>query len=189
MSAPFQTNCPANANTATTCNVIPNALWIPASAGCTSVGTCNCCLTDGTVYVNPSDSTPGSNPCNPCPSNATCGQQDGFCNGTTNNSNATCIQNQNTLMWSADCSNAGCGGLCSGSCGAGEWFAFQSCQQTTGPNACSFDVMQYKSWLVYGSLVLVIFIILILYFFLWRTPQQKVQIVNQPTANIPSSAN
>lgn len=180
MSLPSnQTACPANTNTSASCNAVPNAIFISSTSGSSTNGTCNCCLTDGTSYVNTSITTPGSNPCTPCPANSLCGDQNGFCNGTTNNANATCVQDPNTLTWSANCSSASCGGLCGGSCGAGEWFAFQSCLQSSGTNACGFSWSQWKSWLVWGIIVFVILLILFFFIF-WRKPStQTVTTVNQ----------
>lgn len=159
---PNQQPCPSNTTDEANCNAIPNALW----AGTTQTdGTCNCCLTDGSTYVNTSETGTGSNPCQLCPSNAMCGDQDGYCNGSTGQSNVPCVQDPTTLTWSANCSaTTTCGGQCSGNCGLGEWFAFQTCTNQSGTYGCGSSIGQWKSWLTYGLILLFLIIIFFIIF-------------------------
>lgn len=164
-SNPNRGVCPSDTDNKTKCNQVPNAVWVPAVSGSVTEGVCYCCKTDGSSYVNTSSITPESDPCMMCPSNAVCGDQDGFCKGDTGNPMASCVQDSGTLLWSADCSNVKkCGGLCSGNCGLGEWFLFQSCRGEDDKYNCVFDVGQWRSWLVYGVIFFIFLVILICIF-------------------------
>ena len=157
-----QQTCPSNTNDQANCNQTPNAVWAGTSS---TMGTCNCCLTDGTTFVNTAQTTTGANPCQLCASTAMCGDQNGYCNGSTGQAGVPCIQDGTTFTWSPNCgATTLCGGQCSGSCGIGEWFAFQTCNKDTGNFACTFSWAQYKSWLVYGGILFLLILVFLIIF-------------------------
>ncbi len=156
---PSEITCPATATTQTACNQIPNATWIPSGSG--GSGVCHCCKQDGTAYVDSNDQTV---PCKACAGNAThCGDNSGFCNGSTGSMKVPCVQNSNTKRWAAQCGTT-CEGPCGGSCGASEWFAFSKCVRntSTGYNQCGFSISQWKSWLFYGLIFLLVLLFIII---------------------------
>ena len=153
--------CPGNPTTQAACTAIPNSFWI------SSTNTCLCCGTDGTSYLNTSGTSPVCSSCN----GINCGGGGGYCNGSTQSS-VPCVQNFSTSKWSAQCNNV-CGGQCSGSCGVGEWFMFHKCtfDQPTGFYNCTTSATQWKSYLVYFSILFFIIAIVLLVLFGMRRTQ------------------
>lgn len=168
-----QRTCPGSITyTQTTCETIPNAVWIPQQGASdpTVQGECICCSLDGTAYVN-STATSSANACLSCGSNPACGSQGGYCGSNTN---PNCTQNSTTGQWSIQCSaGTTCGNGCTGNCGIGEYFLFQTCQESNGTYSCSFSFSQWKSWVVWGIILLIILGIILLFVHLSNVNKEK----------------
>lgn len=172
----LQTPCPNGTPTSrTACEQIPNAVWVPGlSAGS---GQCICCATNGTSYANPNPSPNDTiNACLSCGNNPACGDGNGFCSPN----NGTCMQDPTTKKFSPCPSNSGCTGMCTGSCGIGEWLAFSSCtKQSNNTYKCQFNITQWKSWLFWGFVIL--FLILIIVAIIYAQRQKRIMV---PSVNI-----
>jgi len=183
--------CPgAPIKTEAACNAIPNAVWIPSTSavilsdGTTATGRCHCCSVDGSTYVvSPTAGGTDITACRTCPSNSSCGDQNGFCKQPNN---PNCVQNSSTFKWSLTCpSNVSCGNGCNGSCGVGEWFAFQSCSKTNNDFSCTFNIGQWKSWLTYAIIIAIIILIIYLIFYSSRGREETVTVAGQaPTTAV-----
>lgn len=174
---PTEITCPATATTKMACNQIPNATWIPSATG--GSGVCHCCKQDGTAYADPNDQTI---PCKACTgSTSHCGDNGGFCNGSTGSMNVPCAQNANTKRWAPQCGTT-CEGPCTGTCGFQEWFAFSKCgtNKTTGYSQCSANLTQWKSWIFYGAILLFLILLIVIIVALTR-PRRPSQVYIAPS--------
>lgn len=172
-SPPFAPTSPCTGATGTQAGCLnsPNTTWI----GTPTSGTCFCCRTDGTTYANVG-ATGVSSACIFCASNPACGSGNGFCKS----SSPSCVQDATTKKYSC-AAGATCGNGCSGSCGLGEWFAFQACNQSSdGSPSCGGDIGQWKSWLTYGLIIL--FVILFIIFIIYITRRGPTTTVAPPSA-------
>ena len=174
---PLSQTCPSSTTTPSGCASNPNSIWVPSNSSLlgTSQGQCVCCSTDGTSYVNKS-ATSTADACKSCGTNAKCGDGNGYC---AEPGNPNCVQDPTTKKWFIRCpSNS-----CNGSCGVGEWIAFQSCIFTNGCATCQFDIGQWKSWLFYGLVFLCIIIIAIIIGFAVRR-RRRIVIENKTTSTL-----
>ena len=151
--APGQVDC-SNITNIQDCLNRPNATWN------STTGTCYCCSTSGNYYVQGGSGSSLAPVCTKCVGK--CGNPK-FCKGTLVNANAVCVEDIATSQWSVVCrDNATCGGECTGSCGAAEWFAFSQCNIADGVYQCTTSFSQWKSWLFYLLVVVLLIIIIVI---------------------------
>jgi len=179
----LQVDCPKGSSSKTVCQSNPNSKWFAGATGATG-GTCVCCNTDGRAYVDPNATSPAT-ACKGCEVNAKCGSHNGYC-AELNNPN--CKQDPTTKKWSIKCpSGAPCGNGCSGSCGAGEWYAFQSCfKKNNGDYGCDFTFGQWKSWIFYLAILVFLGLLIFLLVMLFRgKPEKKSELAEPLTEVVP----
>lgn len=163
-----------NILTQSACEAI-NAYWDPIQQSCF---TCK----SGLQYPDRTNLT-----CIDCKVGAQCGDNGGFCKGETGNPEAVCLENSTTKKYSAACTDStGCGGQCSGDCGASGVFGW-TCQYDSSNKTygCKFDRSRWWVMFLWILLFLIILILLIgLVVWLLKPKKTSTTVVVEPPPSV-----